>query len=36
MNRTGYELLQAGKVKEAAIFKINTQAFPKSSNVYDS
>jgi tetratricopeptide (TPR) repeat protein len=37
MNGTGYQLLQSGKVKEAvAIFKINTQAFPKSSNVYDS
>ena len=37
MNKTGYDLLQAGKVKEAAaIFKLNTQAFPKSSNVYDS
>ncbi len=37
MNRTGYELLQSGKVKEAAaMFKLNTQAFPKSANVYDS
>jgi CubicO group peptidase (beta-lactamase class C family) len=37
MNRTGYEFLQSGKVKEAAaIFKLNTQAFPKSANVYDS
>jgi CubicO group peptidase (beta-lactamase class C family) len=37
MNRTGYEFLQSGKVKEAAaIFKLNTEAFPKSSNVYDS
>jgi tetratricopeptide (TPR) repeat protein len=37
MNRTGYELLQAGKVNEAAaIFKLNTQVFPKSSNVFDS
>jgi CubicO group peptidase (beta-lactamase class C family) len=37
MNQTGYQLLQTGKVKEAAaIFKLNTQAFPKSSNVYDS
>jgi CubicO group peptidase (beta-lactamase class C family) len=37
MNGTGYEFLQSGKVKEAAaIFKLNTQAFPKSSNVYDS
>ena len=37
MNGTGYQFLQAGKVNEAvAIFKLNTQAFPKSSNVYDS
>jgi len=37
MNLTGYQFLQSGKVKEAAaIFKLNTQAFPKSSNVYDS
>jgi len=37
MNGTGYHFLQAGKVKEAAaIFKLNTQAFPKSANVFDS
>jgi CubicO group peptidase (beta-lactamase class C family) len=37
MNMMGYEFLQAGKAKEAAaIFKLNTQAFPKSSNTYDS
>ncbi|WP_026450339.1 serine hydrolase [Aequorivita capsosiphonis] len=37
MNSTGYSLLQAGKKKEAeAIFKLNMEAFPKSSNVYDS
>jgi tetratricopeptide (TPR) repeat protein len=37
MNGTGYEFLQSGKVKEAAaIFKLNTEAFPKSANVYDS
>lgn len=37
MNRTGYEFLQSGKVKEAvAIFQLNTQAFPKSFNVFDS
>jgi CubicO group peptidase (beta-lactamase class C family) len=37
MNRIGYEFLQSGKLKEAAaIFKLNTTAFPKSSNVYDS
>jgi CubicO group peptidase (beta-lactamase class C family) len=37
MNMTGYQFLQPGKIKEAAaIFKLNTLAFPKSSNVYDS
>lgn len=37
MNGTGYQFLEPGKVKEAAaIFKFNTQAFPKSSNAYDS
>ncbi|MDN3724810.1 serine hydrolase [Aequorivita sp. SDUM287046] len=37
MNRSGYNLLQAGKITEAeAIFKLNTEAFPKSYNVYDS
>lgn len=37
MNRTGYEFLQSYKVKEAAeIFKLNTKAFPKSANVFDS
>lgn len=37
MNGTGYEFLNAGKVNEAvAIFKLNTQVFPKSANVYDS
>jgi len=37
MNRTGYEFLQAGKMNEAAaVFKLNTIAFPKSANVYDS
>lgn len=37
MNSTGYEFLQSGKVKEAvAVFKLNTQAFSKSANVYDS
>ncbi|MEJ7740353.1 MAG: tetratricopeptide repeat protein [Chitinophagaceae bacterium] len=37
MNGTGYQFLQSGKVKEAAaIFKLNTQAFPKSANVFDS
>lgn len=37
MNRAGYRFLQAKKVKEAIeIFKLNVDAFPKSSNVYDS
>jgi len=37
MNTTGYQFLQSGQAKEAAaIFKLNTQAFPKSSNTYDS
>lgn len=37
LNIYGYRLLQAGKVKEAIeVFKLNVEAFPKSSNVYDS
>ncbi len=37
MNNAGYELLLAGKVKEAIeVFKLNVNAFPKSANVYDS
>ncbi len=37
MNSMGYSLLQAGKMQEAeAVFKLNVEAFPKSSNVYDS
>jgi len=37
MNQAGYQLLQAGKAKEAAfVFKLNVEAFPASSNVYDS
>ncbi|SEP17778.1 CubicO group peptidase, beta-lactamase class C family [Flavobacterium sp. CF108] len=37
MNNAGYQLLQAGKKKEAIeVFKINVEAFPKSGNVYDS
>ena len=37
MNMTGYQLLNANMVKEAiAVFKLNVDAFPKSSNVYDS
>ena len=37
MNRTGYELIQSGKLKEAIdVFKINVAEFPISSNTYDS
>jgi CubicO group peptidase (beta-lactamase class C family) len=37
MNLSGYELLKAGKTKEAvAVFKLNVEAFPKSFNAYDS
>lgn len=37
MNMSGYQLLQAGNVKAAAvIFKINTEAFPNSFNTFDS
>ncbi|HLW31339.1 MAG TPA: serine hydrolase [Aequorivita sp.] len=37
MNSMGYKLLQGGKKQEAeAVFKLNVEAFPKSSNVYDS
>ena len=37
INNAGYRLLQMGKKKEAIeIFKLNVEAFPKSSNVYDS
>lgn len=37
LNRTGYSLLQNGKVKEAIeVFKINVAEFPDSWNTYDS
>ncbi len=37
MNSVGYQLLQSDKLDEAlAVFKLNLDAFPKSSNVYDS
>jgi len=37
MNRTGYGLLQSGKIKEAIdVFEINVTEFPKSANTYDS
>ncbi len=37
MNAMGYKLMGAGKTEAAAeVFKLNTEAFPKSSNTYDS
>lgn len=37
LNGLGYLYLQSGKIKEAiAVFEMNTTAFPKSWNVYDS
>jgi CubicO group peptidase (beta-lactamase class C family) len=37
MNQIGYQLMGTGKIEEAAqVFKLNIDAFPKSSNVYDS
>lgn len=37
MNVLGYEYLQERKLNEAiAVFKLNVEAYPKSSNVYDS
>lgn len=37
MNLLGYRYLQEGKIKDAIkLFKINTIAYPGSSNVYDS
>jgi len=37
MNGVGYQLLSMKKVKEAIeVFKLNVEAFPQSSNVYDS
>ena len=37
LNRLGYSLLQAGRTDDAiAIFKLNVESFPKSSNPYDS
>lgn len=37
MNLLGYEYLGSNKIAEAiAVFKMNIDAFPKSSNVYDS
>jgi tetratricopeptide (TPR) repeat protein len=37
MNALGYSFLQKGKTKEAIeLFKLNTVAYPNSSNTYDS
>jgi tetratricopeptide (TPR) repeat protein len=37
MNGLGYQLLRMGKTENAIkIFKLNVEAFPESSNVYDS
>lgn len=37
MNTIGYQLMNAGKTEAAAeVFKLNIEAFPKSSNTYDS
>ncbi len=37
MNQVGYRLLRSGKALEAIeAFKLNVEAFPKSSNVYES
>ncbi len=37
LNGLGYKLLAAGKLDEAvALFRLNVQSFPRSSNVYDS
>jgi hypothetical protein len=37
LNRFGYELLQANKIKEAIeIFKLNVEEYPESGNVFDS
>ncbi|RRB07390.1 serine hydrolase [Larkinella rosea] len=37
MNSLGYELMRDGKLNEAlAVFNLNAESFPNSSNVYDS
>jgi len=37
MNILGYQLLHLGKIKEALeVFRLNTEAFPESFNVWDS
>ena len=36
-NLLGYQLLQAGNVKDAiAVFHLNVEGYPRSANVYDS
>lgn len=36
-NLLGYQLLQAGDVKDAiAVFQLNSEGYPRSANVYDS
>jgi Flp pilus assembly protein TadD len=37
LNDLGYSLLRDGRVAEAiAVFKVNVELYPQSSNVYDS
>ena len=37
MNRIGYDLLSAKRVKDAIeVFKLNVADYPQSANVYDS
>jgi tetratricopeptide (TPR) repeat protein len=37
LNLLGYQLLQDGKTKQAIeLFKLNTEAYPRSANTYDS
>lgn len=37
LNNLGYRLIQKGRVKDAVeVFKINTEAYPQSGNVWDS
>jgi len=37
MNQVGYQLMGSDKIEEALqVFKLNVEAFPKSSNAYDS
>jgi tetratricopeptide (TPR) repeat protein len=37
LNTLGYQLIRANKLKEAIhIFQLNVEAYPQSSNVYDS